>query len=489
MGLEAALTCNDEASLILRQSIPGQKKAKFKVSKEARTEFWKRNHSPEYFCNAFPRFVCFMNCLCCVENVDGKIRKASLTCVSVVFRVLCASVFGLQDEDVVAEGINCIMFICSTSLCAGYIPRSDSLLPTFGISCMCCDRPHADHLFKHSGLATHGSSGSELQFMRLVCRVGSIGWDSHYYMSLVRSESRLSGQFNKYNIESKQQSFRQHLCLNIFGTHPSGIGPAPCELCRNKSLVEHELPEIVRLELEYLRKERASELLGLVSAVDCHFEEAARYAELLRHLEVDSSSLTDKAAKQCKGILTKLKEYPHQVTHSDVKFYTDQFKLSDEDATLLLSCATASTSAKAESSIARGGVRSTELDCKRNASAEQGKVASANGPLVPSPAPVSAPISAEERQLQALTAAQLAAAPDDDAADLARLVAVLARAKVLPPSIRPDFARKLLDQGVSDEQAIVTSLSAHPPDFDLVRDIGMTAVQQRSLNTYLKDLR
>ena len=66
---------------------------------------------------------------------------------------------------------------------------------------------------------------------------------------------------------------------------------------------------------------------------------------------------------------------------------------------------------------------------------------------------------------------------------------MLARAKVLPASKRRDFARKLLDQGVSDERAVWTSLSADPPDFDLVKDIGMTAPQQRSLDSYLKGLK
>ena len=229
-----------------------------------------------------------MNSVCCVESIDENIRRACLTCVSAVFRVLCASVFGLQDEDALAEGVNRIMFKCSSALCSGYLPRSDSLLPSGGTACMCCDRPHADHLLQHTGLATQGGSDAELQFMRLVCRVGSMGWDSHKYMTLVHGESHLSGQFNKDNIEAKQQSFRQHLCLNIFGTHPSGTDPAPCEQCQHKSLVEHELPDIVQLELEHMRKERASELLGLVAVADGHFAEADRYAELLTRLEVCS---------------------------------------------------------------------------------------------------------------------------------------------------------------------------------------------------------
>jgi hypothetical protein len=82
-----------------------------------------------------------------------------------------------------------------------------------------------------------------------------------------------------------------------------------------------------------------------------------------------------------------------------------------------------------------------------------------------------------------------AAALDDDAADLERLVELLARAKVVPPTKRSQFARKLLDQGVCDEQAILTSINADPPDFDLVEHIGMTAPQKRCLETYLKNFK
>ncbi len=108
--------------------------------------------------------------------------------------------------------------------------------------------------------------------------------------------------------------------------------------------------------------------------------------------------------------------------------------------------------------------------------------------------------AAKARQCQAAAAAHPTAATiavgassgqpaDDDAADLACLVDMLARAKVVPATKRHDFARKLLDQGVCDERAIWCSLSANPPEFDLVSDIGMTGSQKRSLDSYLKDLK
>jgi NLR family CARD domain-containing protein 3 len=78
---------------------------------------------------------------------------------------------------------------------------------------------------------------------------------------------------------------------------------------------------------------------------------------------------------------------------------------------------------------------------------------------------------------------------DGDAADLANLVEMLSRAKVVPASKRHDFARKLLVQGVSNEKAVWDSLSADPPEFDLIKDIGMTVPQRRSLDAYFRDMK
>ena len=78
---------------------------------------------------------------------------------------------------------------------------------------------------------------------------------------------------------------------------------------------------------------------------------------------------------------------------------------------------------------------------------------------------------------------------DDDAADLAYLVEMLSRAKFVPATKRHDFARKLLDRGVSTKQAIWDSLCADPPELDLINDIGMMGSQKRSLDAYLRDMK
>ena len=66
---------------------------------------------------------------------------------------------------------------------------------------------------------------------------------------------------------------------------------------------------------------------------------------------------------------------------------------------------------------------------------------------------------------------------------------MLSRAKVVPATKRRDFARKLLEQGVTNEKAICDSLSAHPPELDLIKDVGMTAPQKRALDAYFRDMK
>jgi hypothetical protein len=58
---------------------------------------------------------------------------------------------------------------------------------------------------------------------------------------------------------------------------------------------------------------------------------------------------------------------------------------------------------------------------------------------------------------------------------------MFSRAKVVPATKLHDFARKLLDWGVSTEQAIWDSLSADPPEFDVINHIGMVGPQKLSL--------
>jgi GTPase SAR1 family protein len=245
------------------------------VSDEAREEFWKRNRpsavgqsqGPAFFIYAFPRLLCFMNRLCCANGIHANVRAASRACLAAAFRVLCATPFGLDDDECVRrDGLNSVLFRSSTAVpCDGYVPCSG------GGICLCCGQSHECHTLKYSG---RWDSEGEVMFMRVACRVGSMGWDSHPLMELVHGTAHLGGfrGFSPDNIDAAQASYRQHLRLHIFGEHPAPSDFEACEPCRRKSLAPDAIPQVVLDEVNRLQRERKDQFQGLINAIDRHFD-------------------------------------------------------------------------------------------------------------------------------------------------------------------------------------------------------------------------
>jgi hypothetical protein len=201
-------------------------------------------------------------------------KAASRSCVSAVFRVLCAIPFGMEHDAVVRqEGLNSMMFRSQTATpCSGYVPRSG------GQSCLWCEQPDDCHVLKHD--CQRCDADDEIQFMRVACRVGSMGWDSHSLMQLVHGvthlgsnvvECRVVSGFLEPTVGLSQSSYRQHLHQHIFGAHPSGRDFVACDLCASKSLALDSLPQIVRDEVQRLQRERRDEFQGLIDAIDGYF--------------------------------------------------------------------------------------------------------------------------------------------------------------------------------------------------------------------------
>jgi hypothetical protein len=92
------------------------------------------------------------------------------------------------------------------------------------------------------------------------------------------------------------------------------------------------------------------------------------------------------------------------------------------------------------------------------------------------------------RHSQPIPSAPQPADAPSDAADVAALIELLGCAQVVPASKRHEFARKLLQQGVSGPSNLSSALSSNPPDFDLCKDVGMTPLQKRTLQSYLAQL-
>jgi hypothetical protein len=239
------------------------------------------------------------------------------------------------------------------------------------------------------------------------------------------AESKVVSGFTESTVASSQSSYRQHLQQHIFGAHPSGRDFVPCDLCASKSLALDSLPQIVRDEVERLQRERREEFQGFIEVIDGHF--APKSAPASTSSPVPGESNVRPQTQQ-------------QQQHCTVSF-------SSSAATL-------------------------------------------PAPVPTSPAPTSAVLlSSQFNQAVFVSSDDIVLLDSDDAAAISRLVDVLVRAKLLPAAKRREFATKLFEQGVSDELSLWQSLSAVPPDFDLVTDIGMTQAQKRMLRTFLEDLK
>ena len=271
--MEEAVMNNEQASMILHS----QGGPPSRVPKDAKAAFWERNKplatpvsaGHAGFVHAFPQFLCFLNNLYCTDKVDSGIQEASRACLCSVFRVLCATPFAMEDDEYVRrEGLNCILFRSSTGTpCAGFAPLSQ------GDLCMCCQQPQACHVLKYNG---RGDSSTEIQFLRVACRVGSMGWDSHPLMQLVHGSKHLGSSFDERSVAASQSSYRQHLQHHVFAAHPSRSDAAACDMCARKSLEVESLPQVVRDEVERLQQQRRAECQAVIDVIDRCFAPSPR---------------------------------------------------------------------------------------------------------------------------------------------------------------------------------------------------------------------
>jgi len=270
-GMEKALLDNDQASVILCKR-QGPQKQQSEVPKDAKSAFWERNRpsaaldfpGPAYFAYAFPRFLSFLYSLCLADEVPASIKAAAESCVCAAFRVLCAAPFALDDDAYVQRlGLNSLLFRSRTATqCSGFVPRSSN-----DGACLRCQQPQSDHVLAHNG---RGSADDELQFMRVACRVGCMGWASHPLMVLVHGTTHLGVSFDERSVSQAQASYRLHLHHHALGPHPSLSDAAPCEHCAGKSLAIESLPRVVRDEVQKMLQERALEFQSLIDAIDAH---------------------------------------------------------------------------------------------------------------------------------------------------------------------------------------------------------------------------
>jgi hypothetical protein len=243
------------------------------------------------------------------SKLRGKNDKLMEDCrdiISTAQHALCNMLFGYS-------GISCsapphqLLFAsadCPRGLVCLTVPDNpkskDSPLTWTGVACANCGRPAEHHALAVSLEKLRESPGMDYaQFLRALCRVGSIGWHPHHFMAAVHSERR--GNLASFTAEACVASlleYDRHIKCHCFCAANST--PTSCEKCKQYSLKKccKTLPhytEAITAEVISLQKSRRDELEHVVRALsDPAATAAAGAAAGGAALQVPSSSRVKK---------------------------------------------------------------------------------------------------------------------------------------------------------------------------------------------------
>jgi hypothetical protein len=211
----------------------------------------------------FPQFIGFLNRLFCLDlKTIQNVRLASLQVLHAVFSVICSKVFELpvegESDDLPLDSISYILLKSRTDTqCEGYLPRTDSK------ACMKCNQSEECHILRFElnnadwRVDDQQSSGDNLEpkpdrdrsiFSRLVCRVGSMGWHSHDYMTLVHGSKHLGEEFHQDHITETRDRYREHLLPEVV-----------CQDCLSRSRPFQDLLPHLKKEVELLNRQRKAD--------------------------------------------------------------------------------------------------------------------------------------------------------------------------------------------------------------------------------------
>ena len=202
--------------------------------------------------------VC-VRCICCMKDVPQQIETMSRICISAIFQVICAVLFDLPD------GANLSASILSATGCPGYLPCNVGTKK----QCLLCQQPPAEHKLRHACKDIKDLKALPKDFLKLVCRVGSMGWDAHDFMVLVHGRKHLGQAFVRDHIGESQRLYRQHLQLHVFASETTT--PAACTECLAMSVPNSLLPPEVLDDISALQLLRQRELGTLVGHMDAIF--------------------------------------------------------------------------------------------------------------------------------------------------------------------------------------------------------------------------
>jgi hypothetical protein len=151
-------------------------------------------------------------------------------------------------------------------------PKSkDSPLTWTGVMCANCGRPAEHHALAVPHEKLQESPGQEhAQFVRALCRVGSIGWHPHHYMAAVHNERHGNlASFTPEACAASLSEYDRHVKCHCVCADSASTS---CEKCKPYSLKKccKTLPhytEAITAEVIALQKSRREELQHVVCAL------------------------------------------------------------------------------------------------------------------------------------------------------------------------------------------------------------------------------
>ena len=166
--------------------------------------------------------VC-VRCICCMKDVPQQIETMSRICISAIFQVICAVLFDLPD------GTNLSASILSATGCPGYLPCNVGTKK----QCLLCQQPPAEHKLRHACKDIKDLKALPKDFLKLVCRVGSMGWDAHDFMVLVHWQKAPRPSFRPRSHRRVAAAIPAAFATSRFrvrDNHPSGMYRMPCHV-------------------------------------------------------------------------------------------------------------------------------------------------------------------------------------------------------------------------------------------------------------------
>jgi hypothetical protein len=264
-GTDANGSPSDPLSTTMRHILPALSDALSLLKSggaATQTDFMKR-HNSESFWFPFPRFIHFLTNLCCMRDVPQRIAEITRQCTSAVFQVLCAVLFDVPD------GVDLSASILSAPGCPGYLPCNVGTKKQCATVCLLCQHPPAEHKLQHACKEFEDLKALPEDFLKLICRVGSIGWKSHDFMFLIHGREHLGQAFASNQIEESQRLYRQHLQLHVFASEADS--PMACTECAAMSVRDSQLPPAVLADISALQRLRQTELRTLIGHMDAIF--------------------------------------------------------------------------------------------------------------------------------------------------------------------------------------------------------------------------